>query len=646
MRPRAALPTAALVCALAAFGLYRATLLPGFDLGDTGSLQTMAGESLITPRDGYPLYFAIGSIFVRLTATDPAHAMNLASAVEGAIACGLFVLVAARLSGSVPAAAAAALLFAASYTFWSQAIIAEVYALHAVCMLLSLLALLEWAERPSTRRLALFFAVYAIGFGNHLSMILLLPGYAVFLLASAPGGWRSMLRPRVVLLATAFACVGAAQYLWNLRTLWFQPQPPPDLWSALRLFWFDVTKADWRETMVLRVPRSMLADHVAMYWFDLRQQFGPGAPLLAIVGLVGLALSDLRRAALLLLIYLANVLFAFSYNVGDAHVFYLPSHLLVALLAAVGVRRAARAIARFGSPVEREGVRRAFGAALALVLALYAAARAYHDFPALDRTEDRRPSEVIERLTAGLDDRRAILLEDLNWQMANGLSYYTKVVRPEVAVGRLPDVMLYLPALVADNAQAGRDVAVTDRARAAVDEAYGPLAPTVAASRTAITPLARLVEGLPSGTRYVLCLLKPSRDFPLDRADLAAALRTLAGARGATLPEDDYAAVAGRIGAPPDLAVTSNRPFRREVQIGGVPVEIRMEAWLAADTIRRMGFGHVVAARHHALIVERGVSFVVFDDRGRPIRTAYAANLFAPEPRYLIRTADPACYRC
>ena len=42
-----------------------------------------------------------------------------------------------------------------------------------------------------------------------------------------------------------------------------------------------------------------------------------------------------------------------------------------------------------------------------------------------------------------------------------------------------------------------------------------------------------------------------------------------------------------------------------------------MESWLASDTIRRMGFGHVIAARQHTLIVERGVSFAAFDERGR-----------------------------
>ena len=62
-----------------------------------------------------------------------------------------------------------------------------------------------------------------------------------------------------------------------------------------------------------------------------------------------------------------------------------------------------------------------------------------------------------------------------------------------------------------------------------------------------------------------------------------------------------------------------------------------MESWLASDTIRRMGFGHVIAAHRHTLIVERGVSFVAFDERGEPIRTGYASNIFAPQPRYLIQ---------
>ena len=655
---------------LTAFLLYRVTLLPGFDLGDTASFQTTVGERVITPRDGYPLYFAIGGLFVRLTGGEPAHALNLLSAIEAAIACGIIVLAGAELSGSLTAGAAAALLFATSYTFWSQAIIGEVYALHLIFVSATLLLLLRWSNQPSLARLTLFFAAYALGFGNHLSMVLLLPAYALFLLTAAPGGWRSMLAPRVVAIAIACAAVGALQYVWNLRTLWFEAIPPHGLLDALQVFWFDVTKSDWRDTMVLHVPQSMLRDRAAMYWFDLRQQFGIiGAPL-AVAGLAHLAWVDIRRALLILLLYVVNVAFAYTYNVGDVHVFYLPSHLIVALLAAPAltvVRDLVRPDRRAGANrriltepfVGRDRrvtsdrriypgrhIGRALRASVPALLIVYAITRAYRDLPALDRSADRRPTELLEQLTTGLDDRRDVYLTDFNWQIANGLSYYGKVIRPEIAYDRMPAVLLFAPALVADNRAIGRDVVLSERARAEVNAAYGPLLPTIADARVDVQPLPVAVAALPRGTRYVLCVLRPSRDLALDSNELNRAWQQLVGAappdrdghevQASELPKEDYAVLAGLVGERPQLLEESSRPFRRNVTLDGVDVEVRMESWLSADTIRRMGFGHVIAARRHTLIVERGISFVAFDDRGRAIRTAYRSNIFAPQRRYVI----------
>ena len=98
--------------------------------------------------------------------------------------------------------------------------------------------------------------------------------------------------------------------------------------------------------------------------------------------------------------------------------------------------------------------------------------------------------------------------------------------------------------------------------------------------------------------------------------------------------------MAGIAGGVPDLITAADGPFRRELALNGVRVEVRMESWLTSDTIRRMGFGHVVAAHQHTLIVERGVSFASFDDRGAAIRTAYASNIYAPQARYLIDNRD------
>ena len=74
-----------------------------------------------------------------------------------------------------------------------------------------------------------------------------------------------------------------------------------------------------------------------MLFRSVRQQFGWTGPLVATLGLARLFSSHWRRGLLMLTLYVTNVLFAYSYNVGDAHVFYLPSHLCVALLVAPGI---------------------------------------------------------------------------------------------------------------------------------------------------------------------------------------------------------------------------------------------------------------------------------------------------------------------
>jgi hypothetical protein len=224
----------------------------------------------------------------------------------------------------------------------------------------------------------------------------------------------------------------------------------------------------------------------------------------------------------------------------------------------------------------------------------------------------------------------------LNWQLVNGLVYFGEITRPEVAYAWMSEVLLYAPALVRDNLAMGRDVALTPRARTELTRAYGPLVPTYPDQRVRVPTLTEIVRELPQGTRYVLSVLEPSSEFTIDTGDLREAIRTLTGTDLA-MPKGEYAALVGLIGQPPALAIGSAAPFHQRLRLDGVPIEVRMESWLTFDTIRRMGFGQVVAARHHALIIERGVSFAAFDAQGRPLKTSYGANVFAPQPRYLAR---------
>jgi hypothetical protein len=375
--------------------------------------------------------------------------------------------------------------------------------------------------------------------------------------------------------------------------------------------------------MAMNVPRSMLRDRAAMYAFDLHQQFGWLGAAVAAGGLGFLFRTHWRQGVLMATLYAANLLFAFGYNVGDSHVFYLPSHLMLALLVAPGLVLA-------GNLVEAP-------AAVAVLGLLFAGVRVYADYPALDRSRDNRPTASLASLAAGLTDRQAILLTDLNWQPQNGLFYFAQKIRPDFASAWMNDVAPYLPEFVGDNQEISRDVLVTERARRTVVDTYRFMLTVAPDPLSAPPSLLSAVARTPPGTRYVLCVLKPTRDFAVDRDDLGRALASAGDGTFVRLPDADYVVVAGVKGQRPALVAGADDPFSRALDLAGLPVQIRMDSWLRSDTIRRMGFGHVIAGRHHSLIVERGVSYASIDSFGEPLETAYAANIFAPEARYFVR---------
>jgi len=623
---RAAAIALAAVVATAAFYAYARTLLPGVDLGDTGGFQAAVLWPGISARQAYPLYYALAHPFVAaVAAANPARGLNLFSAVCGGIGVGLLAWIVAEVAGSLLAGAAAAMLLASSYTYWTQAIIAEVYTLHLALVGLCLVALARYAARPSRPRLAVFFAVYAVAFGNHLSMILLLVPFTVFLLQVHPRP-RELFRPAVVLMAIAIAAAGALQYLPNLLAVRWNSSTAMSIPEQFAAFWFDVTKADWRETMVLGIHSNQLLDRLAMWCWDARQQFGAAGLLLAIAGGVRIWTISRPWAVFLWLAYAFSTVFALTYNVGDSHVFFLPSHYFTAFAAGIAVAP---------STVPRQRGPSMAIVALACLTIAYAGWRTWDTWPAVDRSADTRGEQLTARVAAGIDDQHAILLSGMEWQSENALLYASRFEHPGLAWTRVANVLPYLPFLVRDNASIGRDVVLTSEAAAEVVRAYGSLFPLIEDDDVPAPSLSTIVDGIPRGAPYVLTLLPPPREEQEDAGDVSAAMATLTGHHAPQWRPAPYQAIGGLAGERPLFSASSERPFRASFSLAGEPFTVRMESWLSMDTFRRAGFGQVLHGRDHALIVERGVSLVWLGSGGRT-HIAYAAGLYAPKPRYRI----------
>ena len=632
-----------------AFWAYTQTLLPGVDLGDTGGFQAAVLSPDVSARQAYPLYYGLARPFVRaVSAANPARGLNLFSAIFGAAAVGLLVFLCAAITQSLAAGIASGLLLAFSYTFWSQAIIAEVYSLHLTLVLMCCLALDSYALRPSRARLVIFFAIYAVAFGNHLSMILLLVPCTVFLLQVTPEA-RFLFRPATIVLAVALAAAGALQYWPNFTSTWHVPDGPATWPDRMATFWFDTTKADWRESMVLGVRGDQLAGRVGMWWFDARQQFGVAGVILAVAGAARLWMVSRPWATFVTSAYAINTAFAFTYNVGDTHVFYLPGHLFTAFMAGTALSSfggAEKTRPGFPVPAARtvSGPRVTATIAVVAVL-LYAGWRGWDTWPAIDRHDDRRAEALVTRLTLGVNQQNAVLVTDLNWQIDNALLYFTRYQRRDIAWVRLPDVMLHFPFLVRDNEAVSRDIVMDSYAARDVTGAYGLLFPLQPDPLLPAPDLSEAVAQLPAGTPYVLCVLTPPREEQLDPARFAIALAALTHGHAPAASNSAYQLIAGLSGEAPVMARSGDRPFRAEFRLLDEPFTVRMESWLPSDTFRRAGFGHVLRGREHVLILERGVNLVWFDRSARPSPPLYAASLYAPGPRYRISSVSPSFAR-
>ncbi len=185
----------ALLASLLSFLLYAWTAAPSVTLLDSGEFLVAAMHLGVPHPTGYPLWTMLAWLFQLLPLGTPAWEIALFSGIAGAAASGLFAWLSSNMLrwffpeiGSLPRtvlSVAWALLFAWSEPMWSQAVIAEVYTLHALLVGLYLLCLYFFIRSPEKEGwLPAAFFCAALAFSNHhLTLALIpLPFLAVLLL--------------------------------------------------------------------------------------------------------------------------------------------------------------------------------------------------------------------------------------------------------------------------------------------------------------------------------------------------------------------------------------------------------------------------------------------------------------------------------
>ena len=193
--------TASVVVSAVSFLVYFTTLCPSVSYTDAGELAAVATTLGIAHPTGYPLFTLLGRLAVMIpSAGEEIVRLNLLAAVLTAVSAGVFLQLAlvireanqvfpSRKNAPVSVgqhlylAAAASLVFAFSSTVWSQSSSVEVYSLHAVLILLSLLTFFKGLQqqiaqpKETSRYLLLFAFVLGLSFTNHMTTILLAPAF-------------------------------------------------------------------------------------------------------------------------------------------------------------------------------------------------------------------------------------------------------------------------------------------------------------------------------------------------------------------------------------------------------------------------------------------------------------------------------------
>jgi hypothetical protein len=427
-RLRGFLAPAALILVLG--GVYWQSLLPGPGHSpDTTEMQFSAHLLCVTHPTGYPSYLLLGHAFSRLFPLGtPAYRANLLSALFSVLACLILRRLLRRLGARELVAWAMAVGFGLTPTVWRFSVVAEVYSLNLLFVALVSDWLLKWRQTRRDRDFLVACAFYVASFGHHLTMIVVLPAFAFFVVATR---WRVMVEWRLVCAVAGLILLGLVPYAYPVvRSL--DPDTPYLAYSVTSLaeLWGYATGSGFRGDMFAFTASQLIVERVPMFARFLWHDCAPLIPLAAL-GLV--ALADRITVAYLGLVFLGHLAFALGYAIGDIDAYFIPIYFATAVLAGAGLERILSSTAGRRVPAVL---------CLSLPLALAAGNRA--------EVERLKSPEMAEPMRELLLDSRAGALIIARYNDYMQLLYFTLAERlggPSVFVGceiEVPEIVAYL----------------------------------------------------------------------------------------------------------------------------------------------------------------------------------------------------------
>ncbi len=352
------------VLSLLLFGVYVSTACPTIYMGDSGELTAAAFSLGIPHNSGYPLYALLGRLFCFLPLGHIAFRVNLMSAIFAVLTVWVVYSLILEMTASRVSAFAGAFFLAFTQILWSQAVCAEVYALHAFFVALLMRLLWSWDGKRTLFRLGLFAFITGVSFGNHMQTVMLAP--AVFFIILS-GDHKMLLSPKNFLALTAMLVLALSVYLYlPIRTdagaaiHWGDP-------NTLDRFLAHVTARAHRSGYVLNKDVAEYASRAKEILWYVMSQFGLALPL-AVWGWI--KLPSVRWKAFFALIVVFDGIYGVFLNIISLEITPLGFSSCIALAVLLGIGADALLNALTGRVSVGKATRRTVRTALCLVPAI------------------------------------------------------------------------------------------------------------------------------------------------------------------------------------------------------------------------------------------------------------------------------------
>src|SRR4051794_8857729 len=459
---------AELVCAgavfLVALVVYSWTLAPAVTLTDSGELTVAAYGLGVAHPPGFPLWVMLAHLASLLPVGSVAVRINFSSAVFAALACATLTLVVAELLITVSCCAprrrrnkagrqgsdiessnadgllifapavGAGLLMAFSRTLWSYATVTEVYTLNALLILLVFFSVVRWRRliietqsdfsvTVATDDAWIYASAFVFGVAmgvHHVTVALTLPAIAVVVYRTE--GLKFFTSRRV--LYAALISIGALILVYSYLP-WAASRSPAMNWGnprSLQEIWWHITGRQYRVFFSFS-SAAMGAQFVEFCGMALRE-FGfawlPLTLFLAVAGLTSARKRDRTAFWFLLLIVLADLAYALSYEIAeDKDAYYLPAFIAIAISAGLGIQWFIQVAASRRSAIWTSSV----AAVTAVILTSATAFGA--NWPFNNRRHYFIADDYVENLFSTIAPNGLMLTED--WQVASPMFYAQEI---------------------------------------------------------------------------------------------------------------------------------------------------------------------------------------------------------------------------